>query len=63
MDAVLMIMNCIDKFMSQGNYEDFLAPAVSSLQQTLGYILHNDKNHYKTLKRIKNRTEAEKNRF
>ncbi len=52
--------DCIDKFMSQGNYEDFLAPADEFVATTLGYILHNDKNHYKTLKRIKNRTEAEK---
>lgn len=52
--------DCIDKFMSQENYEDFLTPADEFVASTLGYILHNDKNHYKTLKKIRNRTDAEK---
>lgn len=46
--------------MSQENYEDFLVPADEFVAATLGYILHNDKNHYKTLKKIRNRTDAEK---
>lgn len=52
--------DCIDKFMSQDNYEDLLVPADEFVASTLGYILHDDKNHYKTLKKIKSRTDAEK---
>lgn len=52
--------DCIDKFVSIENYEDFLMPADEFVASTLGYILHNDKNYYKTLKKLKNRTEAEK---
>lgn len=52
--------DCIDKFMAQQNYEEYLVDADEFVAQTLGYILHNDKKHYSTLKKIKSRNDAEK---
>lgn len=51
--------DCIDKFMANKSFEDYLTPADDFVAETLGYILHNDKKHYRTLKKIRSRHDAE----
>ena len=51
--------DCIDKFMANKNFEDYLTPADDFVSETLGYILHNNKKYYRTLKKIRSRHDAE----
>ena len=53
----------VDSFLSQPNFKNDLIPADTFVAETLGYILHNDKQHYKHLYRLKNRKTAEKYKF
>lgn len=48
----------INDFFSGSNYKDKLVDADPFVSETLGYILHNDKQRYKNLKRIKSRSIA-----
>ena len=49
----------VDSFFEKPNYEQYLKPADAFVVETLGYIVHNDKDFYRGLLKIKNRTEAE----
>lgn len=53
----------IDSFLASPDYKNDLIPADDFVSETLGYILHNNKNHYKHLFKIKNRHTAEKYDF
>lgn len=53
----------VDSVLSQPNFKNDLIPADTFVAETLGYILHNDKQHYKHLYRLKNRKTAEKYKF
>lgn len=53
----------INKFFEKGDYECELADADPFVAETMGYILQNDINYYKNLKRIKSRAIAEKEGF
>lgn len=55
--------NLIDNFLSKSNLADDLVTADSFVQETLGYILHNNKAHYKTLMKIKTRALAKQYEF
>ena len=55
--------NLIDNFLSTENFSTYLIDADSFVKETLGYILHNNKSHYKILKKIKNRTIADTFQF
>ena len=55
--------NNIDQFMSKSDIKKDLVDADEFVSQQLGFILHNDINYYKTLKKIKNRKIAETNGF
>lgn len=53
----------MNSFLTRPNYEDDLIPADEFVSETLGYILHNNKKHYKHLFKIRNRDTAEKYNF
>ena len=53
----------IESFFNEPDYKDQLVPADPFVAETLGYILHDDNNYYKSLMRIKNRSTAEKYSF
>ncbi len=53
----------IDNFMSSSNFEDYLTNADNYVSESLGYILHNKKDYYTGLKKIKNRDIAARNGF
>lgn len=53
----------VDSFLECANFKDDLVQADPFVSETLGYILHNDKGHYKSLYRIKTRATAEKYKF
>ena len=53
----------VDAFLEQSDFRDNLVKADPFVAETLGYILHNNKGHYKTLYKIKNRATAEKYGF
>jgi len=55
--------NLIDNFLANSNLANDLIDADLFVKETLGYILHNDKKHYKTLKKIKTRTIAKNYQF
>ena len=55
--------NIIDQFMSKPDMDSSLVEADVFVKETLGYILHNDKNYYPSLKKIKTRSIAEENGF
>lgn len=55
--------NQVDSFMASADFKDSLVPADSFVAETLGYILHNDKAHYTSLKKIKNRELAKSFNF
>lgn len=50
-------------FLDQESFEDKLVDADPFVSETLGYILHNDKNKYKSLKRIKSKEIARQEGF
>lgn len=50
--------NKIPNFFSKNNFEEYIIDADPFVSETLGYILHNDKAHYKSLKRIRSRNDA-----
>lgn len=53
----------IDDFMNMPNMENDLIDADDFVKESLGYILHNDKSHYPSLKKIKNRHIAQTRGF
>ena len=53
----------VDFFLSQPDFRDDLIAADEFVSETLGYILHNNRYHYKHLFRIRNRRTAEKYKF
>ena len=53
----------IDSFLKTPNYKDSLVTADPFVVETLGYILHNDKSYYKSLKKISSRTKAKEHGF
>lgn len=55
--------NIIDQFMSNQDMDKTLVDADDFVKETLGYILHNDKNYYPNLKKIKTRAIAQENGF
>lgn len=55
--------NLIDNFLADPNYNAYLTDADAFVRETLGYILHNNKNHYKVLKKIKSRSNADSFHF
>lgn len=50
--------NIIDSFLQRADYKSLLCDADAFVTETLGYILHNNKRHYKGLKKIFSRTKA-----
>lgn len=50
--------NIIDQFMSAPDMSTILVDADDFVKETLGFILHNDKNYYPNLKKIKSRPTA-----
>ena len=50
--------NMIDSFLGRPDFYCLLCDADPFVTETLGYILHNNKNHYTGLKRISNRATA-----
>lgn len=50
--------NVIDSFLRRENYTDLLCDADAFVTETLGYILHNNKQHYHGLKKIYSRIKA-----
>lgn len=50
--------NVIDSFLNRPNYKSMLSDADNFVTETLGYILHNNKQHYKGLKKINSRAIA-----
>lgn len=55
--------NQIDEFMNSPDFKSSLVDADSFVAETLGYILHNDKGYYTSLKKITNREIAKKYQF
>lgn len=55
--------NKINDFFSRVNFENDIVDADPFVSQTLGYILHNDKQYYKNLKRIRSRSVAKEAGF
>lgn len=55
--------NIIDSFMAKSTFSELLVDADSFVSESLGFILHNDKSYYKSLKRIRSRFIAETNNF
>lgn len=55
--------NKISDFFLKDDFEDEIIDADPFVSETLGYILHNDKEHYKTLKRIRSRNVAKEAGF
>ena len=55
--------NIIDDFLKKPGYLMDLVDADDFVTKTLGYILHDDENHYKGLKRIATRKKALENGF
>ena len=55
--------NVIDDFLRLPNYKDLLADADEFVVESLGYILHNNKKHYKSLKKIYSRAKAKESGF
>lgn len=55
--------NQIDSFMNSHDFQNALVVADSFVSETLGYILHNDKSYYQSLKRIKSRDLAKQYNF
>lgn len=55
--------NIIDQFMSSEAIGTSLIDADIFVKETLGYILHNNKNHYPNLKKIRTRAIAKENGF
>lgn len=55
--------NKITDFFSKANFENDIVDADPFVSQTLGYILHNDKEHYNNLKRIRSRNVAKEAGF
>ncbi len=53
----------IDDFMNSSEFRESLIDADPFVAETLGYILHNDKSYYSSLKKIKNREVAKKFQF
>lgn len=53
----------IDGFINDANFSDNIKEADDFVITTLGYILHNDKTHYKKLFKVKSREIAEKYGF
>lgn len=53
----------VDAFFAADNFQNDLVAADSFVSETLGFILHNNKMHYRNLYRIKNRKTAEKYNF
>lgn len=53
----------VDTFLERPDFRNDLVKADPFVSETLGYILHNNKGHYKTLYKIKNRATAEKYGF
>lgn len=50
--------NIIDQFMSAPDMSTILVDADDFVKETLGFILHNDRNYYPNLKKIKSRPAA-----
>lgn len=50
--------NIIDQFMSAPDMSTILVDADDFVKETLGFILHNDRNYYPNLKKIKSRPTA-----
>lgn len=55
--------NRINSFMAKPNFKEKLINADDFVAETLGYILHNDKKWYRTLKKIKTKAIAKKEGF
>ena len=55
--------NKINSFISKSDFKEKLIDADSFVAETLGYILHNDKKWYSSLKKIKTKDIAEKEGF
>ncbi len=55
--------NIVDDFMEREDFGELIRKADSFVTETLSYILHGDKNHYKELYKIKTKTTAEENGF
>lgn len=55
--------NNIEPFMANNGFSDYLVDADKFVSEQLGFILHNDVDYYKNLKKIKNRRIAEENGF
>ena len=55
--------NNIDQFMSDPNMRSYLVDADDFVKESLGYILHNNKNYYQNLKKIRTRPLAKAKGF
>ncbi|MBR4657619.1 MAG: ATP-binding protein [Oscillospiraceae bacterium] len=55
--------NVIDSFLKLENYKELLVDADPFVTKALGYILHDNENHYRGLKRIISKQEARKHNF
>ena len=55
--------NVIDQFMDDPNFSNFLVDADNFVKETLGYILHNNKQYYAGLKKISTRSVAKSKGF
>ena len=55
--------DCIDSFISDARFEKNIVPADQFVSETLGYILHNDKNYYNSLYTVKNKKTSEEFNF
>ena len=55
--------NLVDTFLSKSDFTSLIRLADDFVINTLSYILHGDKRHYKDLYKIKTKEVAEKNRF
>ena len=52
--------NKVSEFLSNPNCNEYLIPADPFVAETLGFILHNNKKHYSSLKKIKTKSIAER---
>lgn len=55
--------NIVNEFLTKENFENNLVDADDYVSETLGYILQNNKQYYKNLKRIKSKKTAEAEGF
>ena len=55
--------NLVDSFLGKDNFASLIRPADGFVIETLSYILHGDRTHYKSLFKIKTKKTAEENGF